>query len=74
MIQKCGKLADLGSWTFMAKIVEIYKMCRFNVVNVREHLWTAINHFAWVVVSSNPILGTRQLRLVYRLDQMISAV
>ena len=28
---------------------QIYKMCRFNVVNVREHSSTAINHFAWVL-------------------------
>ena len=25
----------------------LYRMCRFNIVNIREHLQTAINHFAW---------------------------
>ena len=46
----------------MAKIVEIYRMCRFNIVNVREYSQTAINHFAWaallltftVIVNSSP--------------------
>ncbi len=44
---KSANLSHLGSWTFMAKIVEIYRMCPFNIMNVREHSWTAINHFTW---------------------------
>ncbi len=27
----------------MGKIIEIYRMCRFNIVNVHEHSRTAIN-------------------------------
>ncbi len=35
------------AWTFMANIVDIYRMCHFNIVNVREHSRTANNHFPW---------------------------
>ncbi len=48
---KSANLPHLGSWTFMAKIVEIYRMCRFNIATVLEHLQTAINNFASVKVS-----------------------
>ncbi len=32
------------------------KMCRFNVVNVREHLRTAINHFTWVMLKLHVLI------------------
>ncbi len=45
---KSANLPHLGSWTFTVKIVEIYRMCRFNIMNIHEHSQTAINYFAWV--------------------------